>query len=208
MKYGFEKEYFVVDQYNNYMLCPKELPGDECGYLAEARGSQYNDPRMAAFAMLAEESRIKDVAYGLGLLELRDSPSTTKVGPALRKAALRLHGKNPHPHTRFNMYGKDFGCNDKWDRAGLHVHFSNEIEVRFDGCTNCRESSRTVAGMLNMPEIIRVLDSVFAKEIKEARRIPGFYELKPYGFEYRSLPANVDVVEVARVLERKGWVWY
>lgn len=43
--------------------------------------------------------------------------------------------------------------------------------------------------------------SLFALQIKETKRIPGCYELKTHGFEYRSLPASVSVVEVAKVIQ-------
>jgi hypothetical protein len=211
MRFGFEREYFIsvakdrmdVDSDSMlYCLCPPELPHDECGYLAEARGLQQDNPRLAAFALLAEESRMRDKAKKLGVdLLLVD---TVKLPVTLRREALRLHGKEQYPSSRFNMYGKDLPPNDRWDRAGLHVHFSNEEVRTFNGCKECRPVTYTIAGMVNIPFIVHTLDKAFEKQIKAARRLPGFYELKPYGFEYRSLPTTVDVVEVARIVEGVG----
>ncbi len=49
--------------------------------------------------------------------------------------------------------------------------------------------------------IVKEMDDAFFKRFapeekdRTKYRQPGFYELKPYGFEYRSLPANRDVIE-------------
>jgi hypothetical protein len=57
---------------------------------------------------------------------------------------------------------------------------------------------------LNKPTIewiVKALDEEFferfapAKSKRTKYRQPGFYELKPYGFEYRSLPANQKVLD-------------
>jgi len=59
------------------------------------------------------------------------------------------------------------------------------------------------ASLLNKPTVeymVRKLDEAFferfapAKQLRTKYRQPGFFELKPYGFEYRSLPASVEVL--------------
>jgi hypothetical protein len=60
------------------------------------------------------------------------------------------------------------------------------------------------ASRLNKPTIeyiVKTLDETFFSRFCPEKdkctkfRQPGFYELKPYGFEYRSLPANTQVIE-------------
>lgn len=64
----------------------------------------------------------------------------------------------------------------------------------------------TVPGLINIPKIIFYLDAEFAREIKEAKRATGLYQMKSYGFEYRSLPATIDILEVADFLEKEK-IW-
>lgn len=60
------------------------------------------------------------------------------------------------------------------------------------------------ASRLNKPTIefiVRSMDEKFFENFAPAKtnrtkyRQPGFYELKPYGFEYRSLPANESTIQ-------------
>ncbi len=62
---------------------------------------------------------------------------------------------------------------------------------------------KAASSLLNKPTIewmVKELDTaLFSKYMKGVKptkyRQPGFFELKPYGFEYRSLPATVDVIQ-------------
>ena len=69
--------------------------------------------------------------------------------------------------------------------AGLHVHFSN------------RDNEGNII-QLPIEDIVKQMDEVFVDIINEANRIPGEYEKKIHGFEYRSLPCNADVHEVLK----------
>ena len=70
------------------------------------------------------------------------------------------------------------------------------------------------ASKLNKPAIkyiIEEMDKAFFDRFapKEADRTkfrqPGFFELKPYGFEYRSLPANAKTMEALPEITRKAF---
>jgi len=70
------------------------------------------------------------------------------------------------------------------------------------------------ANRLNKPAIeyiVREMDEQFferfapRKDDRTKFRQPGFFELKPYGFEYRSLPANADVMEALPEITRKAF---
>jgi hypothetical protein len=74
---------------------------------------------------------------------------------------------------------------------------------RYDG-TGERKVLEATASTLNRPTVewmVRELDDRFFERFapKAAERTKyrqaGFYELKPYGFEYRSLPASPDTLE-------------
>jgi len=212
-EFAFEKEYFVVHKKmegalypNNLCLVPKGIDRDECGYLAEARGPKNRCPIHAAYGLLAEEDILISKALDLGFDLLCCRPYT-KLPKSLARAAMREFGKGTYPHERGNLYGKDFQPNDSWQRAGLHVHFSNNKIVKMftppsphNPLGGYHEES-IPAGIMDMPRIIRELDKRFAPEIKASKRLPGFYELKPYGFEYRSLPNSISVVEVAKFIK-------
>lgn len=201
MKYGFECEYWVckdiVDDALsakpvNLSLVPKGLPKDECGYLAEVRGDPHNDPEKAAALFRVEEKRTIDLFEKEGLLLWNGSGAIQLPKKFLYEALLR-HGKAANPYGRGNIYGKSYKPFDRWARAGLHIHFSDEYPDK-DGKMHCR--------MIDMPKYIQALDKAFEKEIKEMYRLPGFYEMKPHGFEYRSLPCSASLEKVVDVLRK------
>jgi hypothetical protein len=190
MKYGFEREFFVKAN-GKYVICPFVIAHDDCGYLAESRGEPHADPLKAAYLLLADEDKLKDQAKRNRVqLVLED---TAKLSPEVRRDALRRNGKGKYPVERGNLYGLDYKATDDILRAGLHVHFSNEIETK---------NKYTASGFLDIPRIVRKLDEAFAEVIKKANRLKGFYETKKHGFEYRSLPASVDPRKVAEVIAR------
>lgn len=70
------------------------------------------------------------------------------------------------------------------------------------------------AGKLNKPAveyIVKEMDDAFFKRFapeekqRTKYRQPGFFELKPYGFEYRSLPANIKTMKALPEIVRKAF---
>jgi len=70
------------------------------------------------------------------------------------------------------------------------------------------------ASRLNKPAISYIVDEMdkaffekfAAEKAKRTKyRQPGFFELKPYGFEYRSLPANARTMEALPEITRKAF---
>jgi len=70
--------------------------------------------------------------------------------------------------------------------------------------TEVKKTLKATANQLNRPAvewIVKQMDEKFfdrfapAKDKRTKYRQPGFYELKPHGFEYRSLPANSRSLE-------------
>lgn len=71
--------------------------------------------------------------------------------------------------------------------AGVHVHFSS------------RDSETGKPIELPIENIVKQMDESFAGDIEKTKRIKGEWEPKlNYGFEYRSLPSNVDIVKVVK----------
>lgn len=190
MKVGFEREWFV-QRGKEWVEVPGLLPQDECGYLAEARGEPHADPLKAAYMLLAEERKLKAQARQQKVrLVLLD---TAELSKELRARALAMHGKNPVPRGRGVLYSSKIEPDTKMvPRAGLHVHFSNQISVK----------TQVVNGFIDIPKIVRALDEQYETDIFHAGRRLGEYELKGYGFEYRSLPASTDVLALADVVGR------
>ena len=187
--FGMEKEFFIKKD-GQFVLAPTDLPCDECHWLAEARGGPSGDPLVAKYLLLAEVERLKSKAASLGL-QLVDSCSEA-VPKELLRIARRKYGK-----SSCKAYFAHGGCykNDK-PRAGLHVHFGNQIDVHgADG-----KLVQTVQGFINAPRIIWMMDSAFRDIIKAAHRVPGENEVKTWGFEYRSLPSTVDLDMVVSTL--------
>ena len=194
MTFGFEREFFVLDPFQKVLVAANlHLPFDGCGYLAEARGEPHQNVEKAAWLLLAEEARIR---------------SLLKDGQTLSTEARKLD--KTFKHTCMRRFGKqvqtDFSLSGRWNspslaHAGLHIHFGREITFKDkDGTLH-----HLGAGMINAPRIIWLLDKEFKKDIKDAHRATGLYRLRDHGFEYRSLPASIDVLRVAAFINKEIW---
>jgi hypothetical protein len=193
MEYGFEIEFFVTKK-KEFVISPARMPMDECGWLVEARGQPRAAPLEAAFSCLADIHRLKVAAKTHKVI--LSKASYTELDPVLMRTARRTYGKREYPEGRGNIYGIDFAPDDDLARAGLHIHFSDYVERRNEKGEVFRDHRQ-----INMPRIIRALDEKYKKEIEDSKRLPGFYEMKNWGFEYRSLPNTMNLIEVAEFIE-------
>lgn len=186
--FGFEKEFFFTGHGGIITHVPSELrhKADGCGYLLEARGKEMEDPHYAKALLDVEVARLSGLAYKHGLT--LENVNTKEMPKEFLRICLRKFGKQAQ-HSYF-MGGKVYKTSKP--RAGLHIHFGNLRTI--DGTS--------VAEQMNMPRIIALMDKEFMPDIKAAKRMPGEYELKAWGFEYRSLPATIDLNRVANVLQR------
>lgn len=188
--FGFEKEFFVLDKNGKYTLVTSEIACDECHWLAEARGEPHAYPLHAKHLLNAATELLHASAskHGMVLVDKALAPDFPKE---LLRLAHRKYGKNAS-HSYF-AHG---GCyKHSIPRAGLHVHFGNARDIMHDG-----QKVATVEDTVNVPRIIWMLDNAFRSEIKEAKRVPGEYEFKRWGFEYRSLPSTVSLDKLVDVL--------
>lgn len=194
MTYGFEREYFLQrDSDNQFVLVPNDIPKDDCGYLVEVRGKEASDPIEAAMLWEAEAFKVTEKLSKLGLhLNLE---STQKLPKSFLRTALRQFGRKDVATDR-SLSGKWNNIN--YQHAGLHVHFGNS-NVWKSTSANCK-ASHSYTEMFDMGKYIFALDKAFEESIRLSKRALGLYEMKYYGFEYRSLPNTVSPLDVATVI--------
>jgi len=192
MKFGFEKEFFVMKG-REVVLCPNGVPADECGWLAEARGEPRDDIAEAYFSLEADIYRLEQRAEKASV-DLKEVP-LMKVSRKTRLAAARQHHKGRITYQ--NIYGHErHKFNMSEAAAGLHISFTDAMHVRTE-----HDGTQVVNQLFDFVQIFRALDKAFATEILLAKRKPGFYEIKnDLRIEYRSLPNNVDLDKVIKVL--------
>lgn len=196
-KFGFELEFFFTrtdnldDPNDRFVLLQNNLQpyADSCGYLLEARGEAHYDPNKARWLLHASILELQNIAKNHGLSLLNEA--SIKLPNRYRRLVMKRFGKGISKSSF--MYGREYVSSAP--RAGLHIHFSNQVTI--DG----RNGPVTISQQMDIPRIIATMDGMFHSEIKKARRIPGEYEMKAHGFEYRSLPATVRLENVVSALE-------
>lgn len=195
MKFGFELETFCL-AHGKPVLVPSGLPYDECGWLVEVRSEPHCDIDKAVALLRVETARVQKAAFekGVKLLfqPLFDIPRPLKV------EAARNHGKGLLKFQ--NIYGHS-SHSTRLATASLHVSVTNERTYSYKGSGNLQQTFR-YPGFVDHAKLIVGLDAAFKEEIRLAKRRPGFYEVKHDGrIEYRSLPNNVDLDKLTRVLQ-------
>lgn len=199
LKIGLEKEYWCKDLSGAVCHVPKLVPYDSCGYLAEARGKPYSSVEEAVYSLKAEEYRIDKIIEANGLI-LCDNPIEKLSRSFLLKNA-RTHAKGLVSFENYLGHENHKLRYNQGERgAGVHVTFSDEKKYQsaYDGKG---EADLFYYQNFDWVSIFRKLDVAFKDEIKTAKRLPGFYEVKGNGLvEYRSLPSNVDLLKLIDVL--------
>ncbi len=227
--FGLEKEFFVKDKDGNFKVVDHnmDLPYDDCRLLVEARSKPDKDPIQAVYNLGAEIHGLTLKAKKLGLT-LHDDPIVSIPRETIIAAA-RIANKGPVEYQ--NLYGHVEIPKERDQRtAGIHISFVCTQEIKYtkhtltqrtasltrpkevtDLIVNLLETQPTVTSeeivhkyspLWDYIQLFRFLDQRFEAEIKEAGRLPGFYELKHDGrIEYRSLPANADLTKIATALQ-------
>ena len=196
LKIGLEKEFFVVDaESGDYIIVPNGLPHDDCGWLAEARGKPNTDIVEAIHSLYADCYRLHETAKDLGCRLV--GINVVKLSRKLQLQAQRKYAKGKIHYE--NLYGYEHHRNSASEcLAGVHVSFTNECTI-FYGDDN---KSRSYNGIFDYAKLFRRLDDIYAEEIKDAKRRPGFYEIKPDGrIEYRSLPTSINLMNLITNLQ-------
>lgn len=208
---GIEREYFLVDAMGN-IVEPKlfGFPFDEFGFLVEIRTLPYTktEPLMKELNDLiaAHEAQAKKLGLRLHLAHRMKLPSSfvkhlkkKYAWDYLTDTTANIHKGVENSHAT----GIDQWSDKKiiWGTAGLHVHFSRKRIIQ-----QCLRSPIIKRVQLPIEKIVLAMDANFQGVISSSKRNFGEYEIKPYGFEYRSLPADIPVlaaIEVAFSLLKK-----
>ena len=191
---GLEKEFFLVNSEGKPEIIPSNIPMDESGILAEARGQPFNNATEAVYSLMADIERLKDTVDLFNNINhskfyLVDLPYM-KVDRVTR---IELSRRFTKPITKYqNLYGWTSHQNTINEHcAGIHISFTEQQTITLEAKTI------TYNVLFDFPTIFRKLDSYFASTIKEAKRRQGFYEVKTDGrVEYRSLPANTPLQQI------------
>jgi hypothetical protein len=185
---GIEAEFLPLRQSEPVDCAELKIPCDKFRALAEVRAL----PGAALPVVLGnfdvEFHRVKQLCRQHALTPFFGE---YEWSPELYARFTALMEKDKGIPKWINIYGKQLG-GDKGKRGGgLHIHFSSTVKQRKgQGFTYLTEPV--------VQHIVRKLDEHFDEAIKRCSgeyRVPGMYELKPWGFEYRSLPFNSWAIE-------------
>lgn len=198
---GIEREYFLLDSDGNIVEPALfGFPFDEFGFLVEIRTLPYTKTKPLIEELVGLISAHEAQAEKLGL-KLRLCHRLSMDGEFvkhlrkkyawdyLRDTTANIHNGVEVSHAT----GIDRWTNKIiWGTAGLHVHFSRK-RILFP---TQRVLEYPIIKRVQLPidKIVLAMDARFSQPILLSNRIKGEYEIKPYGFEYRSLPADVNVL--------------
>lgn len=221
IKVGFELELFCTID-GKPVLVPNGLPYDECGWLVEVRSEPHTDVWKAIGLFEAEINSVYRAAQKAGVTLVRQP--LMEIPRELKVAAARKHGKGLLRYE--NIYGHEtHRCSSKMATAALHISLTNTqvFNYRKSAKVDASVYHGWILGKLSLPafcqpqlvdkefkyqgfidhaKLIGRMDVAFKGEIRAAKRNPGFYEVKADGrIEYRSLPNDVDLQKVGKVLE-------
>lgn len=205
---GLEQEVFVVKDPTEgdlqlHSLAGTSYPQDGCPFLFELRALQDREPLRAIYNLKYLTSYwIRKIAKNKAPFKLQFGLDTVKLSKTEKLQLVREATKSPAEH--YTLSGDIALGKPGVVTAGLHIHFSNNIERTFYGKDKNGERVsivETIPQYIDIPRIVRVLDSAFSKEIKQAGRQLGVYEMKSHGFEYRSLPTSTNLDVLADVLD-------
>jgi len=225
-KIGFEKEYFLENKKKELVIDPARYgyETDNLGVLVEVRGKPDVTVADALASLLAKEivAKARASAKGWTLVEknfrkLSDEEILRITDKYHNMLSDKLKSIKRNKSSRVEKSFKITRLT-----AGLHIHFSKETreqvelvnittnvnstnkdgEVNQDSKIKVHYKDIVANTFLDMPLIIRTLDEAFAKVIKKSGRTAGAYEMKDWGFEYRSLPNTVSLEKVAGICNK------
>lgn len=185
-KIGIEKELWLLDERGN-LVEPRTfyLPFDEFGFLVELRTEPHRSLQDLEIDYNIRLNRLREQipkSYSLSNI-----PRMCLSRGDINQYALCYHWERLKDTTA-NIYAGTMrshatGIDGNYGTAGLHIHFS-------------RYAYDNIRIQLPIVDIVKKMDEKFYKYIHDANRILGEFEIKPYGFEYRSLPTNAPIDEV------------
>jgi hypothetical protein len=193
---GLEKELFLVQ--NEKIKEPKlyGFPYDEMGFLIELR-SLPSDRLYPVYTSLKEEELQYTLRANKFGMHVSDVPFIEYEKEFVDYIADKYKVYDFEDKTK-NIYDIEqshhlgiFDLDDMYKlTSGVHVHFSS------------RDSNTGEVIDLPIEEIVEKMDDEFEDEITLTYRQPGEWESKTHGFEYRSLPSNIDLLHALKTAFR------
>ena len=180
---GYEVEFWLLDK-KAQIVMPNDygFPIDEFGFLVEIRTHAHRNCE----SLLDELNRLtlahKAQAKSLGL-RLVLQPRRFMGKSLINCLSIKYHW-DTLPDLTANIYSTvsrshATGIDSEYGTAGVHIHFS-------------RHNRKGHRVQLPLKRIVMGMDARFNEKIAYSGRVHGEYEIKPYGFEYRSLPSTVN----------------
>jgi len=209
---GIEKEFFLLDSVGNIVEPALfGFPFDEFGFLVEVRTLPYTKTKPLIEELLDLISAHEAQASKLGLR--LHSTYKLRLDNDFVKHLKKKYAWDYLQDTTANIHSGVEASHatgiDQWNSrvlygtAGLHVHFSRKN-------IHPRSLRSPIIRRVQLPieKIVTAMDVKFIQTILSCNRIEGEYEIKPYGFEYRSLPADINILPVVNfafsLLKRNG----
>lgn len=192
-KIGIEKEFWLL---NNIDVIQEpalfNFPYDEYGFLVELRTEACTNPK-ALLRSFNKHLRFLNVKAKMLAFRLSDKPNMLSPPYLIPYLSAKysygsLEDLTANIHVGIKC-SHATGISSDYLTAGLHVHFS-------------RHDNFGKRIQLPIYDIVKKMDWNFKSVIMKADRILGEYEVKPHGFEYRSLPSNTDIKKVIKIAFR------
>ena len=213
-KVGLEGEFILRDSKGNLRFPAKHgFFSDEFFLLGEFRAEPGETREQTVGNYMAALSEVMYKANKIGFV--LDFSGVSEITPELKADILRKMGSKAVPECK-NIYGIDIMklSDDVVENgtivtsrvsAGLHVHFSHwashtwmEEKIQKEAHLNLMTPSKRRGIIVGMDK--KVLPN-YDLGIPLKYRKAGFYEEKPYGFEYRSLPMVSQFTDIHKIME-------
>ena len=184
--YGFELEGFYKIN-GSITLPPKLYPHDGFPGLCEVRSSGGKSILDAWFEV---EKELLLYPFDTDTFEHTFTPKEYQ--------AIRARSYVKEPMTVSNIYNKQTRLLGDKTLASLQINISNRVGTDSD--------KQAKYGLFDILPIVRRLDEVFAEDIKDSKRTPGWYSVKDnIRLEYRSLPnktfRHYPVLTIVKMIE-------
>jgi len=188
---GLEREVFLLR--DSKIMEPSEygFAYDEMGFLIEERSEPWRHLNTIQMTLEMQHMLFEHRAKFFGM-DLAMTPTMLGSAEQVEYIADKYKIRDFEDYTK-NIYGHKnshhlgiFPADDKdfyTLTAGIHVHFSSRTE-----------HGRVVE--LPIENIVEKMDEAFHEDIQRTGRLPGEWEPKTHGFEYRSLPCDMDILSV------------
>lgn len=193
-KYGFELELFLINR-KGELVSPLTIGlanyVDGSGVQLEVRGTPNEDIYEAYYSVIAQLEKLK-LRLPKGIKPAVGVDWFPKNEQAVReqRKALRIKaGDKDIAYYNINGSPDELATREKTIAnfsAGLHLHISKISHyIARDG------GKMSYTPLFDFISLFHRIEKEFETDMLEAERVLGFYEMKPWGVEYRSLPSSL-----------------